>query len=70
MQLLSNYSEWRNCIEHNCGIPLTKQFVEQRFNMLEDKTDKSTIEFINKYGENYYALIISFFKKALHDATA
>ena len=24
-----SYEEWKNCIENDCGIPLTKDFIEK-----------------------------------------
>ena len=27
---LESYADWRTCIEHYCGIPLTRDYIEAR----------------------------------------
>jgi hypothetical protein len=70
MYLLDNYTDWRNCIEQKCGIPLTKTFVLDRLATLNNKADKSTQEFVERYGDNYRALIVTWFEKALQQLHA
>jgi hypothetical protein len=34
----STYADWRRCIEHDCGLPLTRDFVAARLADLLDRT--------------------------------
>ncbi len=59
----SSFEEWVNCITINCGIPLDSAFAEGRLSVLEDKNHSETKLFIEKYGENHWKNIISWYKR-------
>lgn len=54
-------SEWRECIEHKCGIVLTAEFAEQRLSVYRDQQHAETKQFIALYGEQHYRNIVSWF---------
>lgn len=61
---ITNYSEWRHCIEIKCGIELTNDYVQERIKELADINNTSTNNFITLYGDHYRLLISSWFLKA------
>lgn len=58
-----NFEEWRNCIVHDCGINLTKEFARRRLKVLEDKTQPETKEFVRLYGKNHLNNVVYWLKK-------
>ena len=64
-----NYTEWRDCIENKCGIPLTPEFVNKRIDELGDTNLQATKEFINKYSEQHYHQVMEWFKLSLPQKT-
>ncbi len=60
-----SYDHWRHCIEHWCGIPLTSEFAEQRFQALENPADEHTRRFIECYGKDHHARVLGWFKQYL-----
>ncbi len=47
-----SYSAWRRCIEIDCGIPLTENFIRERIDALKDAGDFRTEQFIRCYGHD------------------
>jgi hypothetical protein len=62
-----NYEDWKHCITDKCGIPLTKEFIEERLVSFNDVNNDYTKKFIQVYGENYTRQIISWFVLAKHE---
>jgi len=59
-----NYEQWRYCIEHWCGIPLTAEFIEQRLQALNNPKDHHTQRLRECYGENHLQALIGWFEQA------
>lgn len=62
-----SYSEWRRCITEDCGIALTKSYIQQRIEALRDKRNEHTLHFIRRYGEAHYRNVLSWFERALNE---
>ena len=60
-----SYEEWKNCIENDCGIPLTKDFIEKRLSVFENRSNPETKKFIQLYGSQYLDNIIYWYKRSL-----
>ncbi|PWL27140.1 MAG: hypothetical protein DCO96_12445 [Fluviicola sp. XM-24bin1] len=58
-----SYEAWRNCIENDCGIPLTKEFAQQRLAVYMDSKNPQTITFKSLYGEQHLQNIINWLQR-------
>jgi len=58
------YDEWRHCIEVNCGLQLTPEFVRQRLSALRDDRDYQTQRFREMWGDAHLRQVITWFEKA------
>ena len=47
-----HYDSWKRCITVKCGIPLTRQYVEDRIKTLSDQNSAERKKFIDLYGEH------------------
>jgi hypothetical protein len=61
----STYEEWKNCLEVQCKISFTPEFLQERLRVLKDRNHHETKIFISKYGSDHYSKIINFYNKAL-----
>jgi len=61
---LSSYQDWRVCIEKSCGIPLTRDFINKRMGVLSETQTEESVRFIQRYGEDHYRKVLSWFQKA------
>lgn len=59
-----SFEEWEHCITVKCGLSLTKDFVIQRIQSLEDRNDLRTQKFIEFWGEAHYAKTLEWFRQA------
>lgn len=62
--LPQNYEEWVHCITVKCGIELTLEYIEKRIVALQDTADFRTKQYIEVYGSQYHALVLSWFFRA------
>ncbi len=60
-----SYPAWRQCIEIDCGIPLTERFIRERISALHDPGDFRTEQFIRCYGQAHLGLVRAWFAQAL-----
>lgn len=60
-----NFQAWRHCIEYWCGIPLTREFIEQRLEALAQPEQEHTRRFIECYGQVHYDRVYTWFRQAL-----
>lgn len=60
----TTYSDWRECIEVRCKIPLTSAFIKERLTELENGTHPKTKTFEKLYGEEHLQRTISWFRQA------
>ena len=51
MLVLNTYEDWKHCITVDCGIPLTREYVQQRLAALHDPKDYSRERFVAVFGE-------------------
>lgn len=58
------FEAWQRCIEHDCGITLTKAFVEERLLALRDRRDPSTARLAELCGEVHVSNLVSWFERA------
>ncbi len=59
------YGQWRQCIEHDCGIRLTPDFMHERLAVYVDAGNEETKRFISLYGQNHLKNIIQWYSQAL-----
>lgn len=57
------YDQWRHCIEHHCGIPLTAEFAQKRIKELENPKSEHTKRFIESYGPQHHERVLSWFRQ-------
>jgi len=57
------FEEWKNCIVNDCKIALTKEFVQSRLNVYENKNSAETKKFIALYGDEHLNNIVYWLKK-------
>lgn len=63
-----SYNEWRHFISEQCGISLTRVFVEARIKELNDDSNPRTREFREKYGLEHLNRVIGWFETTLREA--
>ncbi|MGL6290572.1 MAG: hypothetical protein ACRC2H_07810 [Silanimonas sp.] len=66
----STYADWRRCIERDCGIPLTVDFIAQRIADLGDPRSHHTQQFLRVYGPEHHARVLAWFAQAQADVAA
>ena len=56
----NNFEEWKSCIVNDCNIDLTKNFVQSRLVVYENRNSIETKKFIALYAEVYleYDLLV------------
>ena len=60
-----DYASWRHCIEVDCGIRLTPQWIEQRIAALQDPRDSHTSRFKELWGPTHLERVLGWFQQAL-----
>jgi hypothetical protein len=60
----SNYAEWRRCIEVDCGIALTPEFVALRIEALTRSESEEARRFAALYGGEHLQRVIGWFYSA------
>lgn len=61
------FEEWRHCIEHDCDIILTPEFIATRLTILREPQHEETQRFVRYYGEAHWQRIILWLEHALND---
>lgn len=64
-----NDAEWRRCIEVDCGIALTPEFVAMRIEALTRSESEEARRFASLYGRDHLQRVIGWFQ-ASHPAAA
>lgn len=59
-----NYAEWRRCIEVDCGIALTPEFVAMRIDALTRSGSEEARRFAGLYGSDHLQRVIGWFHAA------
>jgi hypothetical protein len=57
------FNDWTNCIVTDCKINLSKDFIQQRLAVYQDKRNAETLKFISHYGKQHLNNIIQWFKQ-------
>ena len=60
-----SFDAWQHCIEHECGIPLTPSFIQERLAVLGDTGNAETQRFARLYGEAHRQQVFAWFTAAL-----
>lgn len=63
----TTYADWRHCIERDCGIPLTADFIAARLADLRDSRSHHTQQFLRRYGPEHHARVLDWFEQAGRD---
>ena len=63
------FDAWRHCIEQECGIPLTPDFVRERLTALGDADNAETQRFMRLYGEIHRQRVLTWFDTALESVS-
>ena len=61
-----DYSSWRHCIEVECGIPLSPDYVAKRIAILGDSTHKETVRFAKLYGDDWHQQVLAWFQRSVY----
>lgn len=61
---LATYSDWRRCIEVQCGIPLTAPYIAERIRALSDETSEQTRKFVDVWGDTHRQRVLTWFRQA------
>jgi len=59
-----DYSEWRCCIEVECGLALTAEFIAQRITELGNLAHERTQQFVRLYGAAHHAQVLRWFLRS------
>ena len=59
-----SYATWRHCINVECGIPLTAEFVQKRLDILSNPKEYETQRFVECYGVTHLQNVLSWFGEA------
>ncbi|MFT3884014.1 MAG: hypothetical protein QM724_00900 [Flavobacteriales bacterium] len=65
MAIPRTYDEWLRCITHDCGIVLTRAFVQERIRQLRDEDAPDTARFIERYGDQHRRGVLGWFERAM-----
>jgi hypothetical protein len=60
----ASFSEWRHCIEKECGIPLTEGYIAERLALLSNTNSEEASRFRTLYGEDHWRSVIGWFEQA------
>lgn len=59
-----NFAEWRRCIEVDCGLALTPEFVAVRIDALTRSGSEEARRFASLYGNDHLQRVIGWFNAA------
>jgi len=57
----ATYSDWRHCIEVECGIALEQPFIQARLAILQNASHQETQRFASLYGNTHLQRVIGWF---------
>ncbi|WP_186454470.1 hypothetical protein [Candidatus Pantoea soli] len=63
-----NYQQWRHCIVNECRIELTPLYIQQRLQVLNDKSHQETKRLTFLYGKTHLEKLITWFNAAACEA--
>jgi len=59
-----SYENWHETITQRCKTELTPEYARSRISALQDSKDRSTKEFVAKYGQAYLKQVIQWYEQA------
>lgn len=62
------FSEWKHCIEVECRLDLTKDYVTRRLAILRQADAEETLRFRKLYGDTHWRNVVSWFEQAQQTA--
>jgi hypothetical protein len=57
----TTYEEWRHCINVECGIELTSEYIAGRISALKDDKDYHTQQIVKLYGQEHLDRVQNWF---------
>lgn len=60
----TDHTMWRHCIEVECGISLSRNFVSERLHALSNPNDSGTQQFIKVWGAAHRDRVLAWFARA------
>jgi len=63
----NTYADWRLCIERDCAIPLTPDFIAARLTDLRNPQSQHTQQFVRLYGVPHHARVLGWFEHAARE---
>jgi hypothetical protein len=63
-QIPQTYEAWRHCIEVECGIPLTRDYIASRLSVLRESSAEETQRFVQRYGRLHWQKVVAWFETA------
>jgi hypothetical protein len=63
-EIPETFGEWRHCIEQECQIRLTREYIEQRLMILRATNHGETQRFIRHYGNHHWQRVVNWFEQA------
>ncbi len=70
MVIPQTYAQWHHCITVECGIALTKTFVEQRLTTWRNSQSEESVRFRRLYGDRHWQSVIAWFERAEREERA
>ncbi len=58
------YAQWRHCIEVECGIPLTLDYIDERLAVWRDPAQDEARRFAQLYGDDHLRHVQQWFEQA------
>lgn len=58
------YEQWRHCIEVDCGLELTADFIDERLEALRNSRDHHTNRFLAIWGQQHHSCVVQWFQRA------
>jgi len=62
-----SYEAWKQCIETDCQIKITKAYLQTRLSTLKNEKNAETKKFIELYGTEHHQNVVSWHTKALSE---
>jgi len=59
-----SYEAWRHCIEVECRLRLSAEYIRERIAALENPHDFHTQQFVRCWGEGQRAQVLAWFRQA------
>lgn len=64
MMIPETYQQWYHCITVECGIPMTREYVTRRLQVLRDTASEETARFQRLYGKAHWRFVVDCFERA------